>query len=1461
MKCFWLYRHRTLVISLSILTVLSNVCSAAVSKNLLKNPSFEEGTGKKGLPIGWRRYSGRGENLKLSIVKSADTGKNAVLIYDGNRNQETGLSQTVQGKGGLTYEASVKVRAMPGSSGSGSDLQMRFLPSNKYVQITLNTNGGQTFNRVSVRGTAPAGTNKIRIYLYTQRTSTPRVIVDTVSLVSGVEPPPPPPPPPPKPVSPVYTKLKNLHLTTELVRAGKPNAVIVVPASGLYDKQSAIIRQAVKTLTGATLPIAIDNSAEAAMPVAGNLIVLGNRSTNQTTGKLYNRYYTLLDLRYPGKGGYVVRTLHNPFGNGRNVVFVGGSDAAGVEAAAGVFVRELNKAKAGKGCLAIGRLAEIKLGKGMVVPKDLRKFETWEASRSYGSKGYFGWNSLSKRMAMYYMTGDEFHAREFIRLAFPDAKARKEIAEIDTELIEDKDRPLSGPYHYGAHLMILFWDLIEESPVFTDEERLRVTNAFSKQLEFRIQIDYTGKGIWKLTSPPVSVGSRHGQWGAVSLYCLGRYFQKDYPCPVWQHCLRCSTVYFGSLHKNAWLSGESDHLSWYSTGIAPVFTYLILSGDREPVKNGILRQLLLGLEAVDSGRHNDAALTSASLGFLHKAAYLLQDGRYVHCRQRCGVDTSIFRLGQSFWPEEHLTPIPPEDLVGKWNIFNLPEPAWRRRKNGFKLNESFYHGSYRSAPDASGDFILLDGYNGAYRNPYHNFVVLQLRIDGLILLDGYRNQVMTRVDGLVEPQVAMNGALLYHDVIGQTAIAVGEVPNASYCNWRRTLLQRTGQYALIVDDLAFRADGDNTEIQIKWEMSGRVRRSNPAPGVLRLKGRAISGQSSKGSSTSKQTRVFDICLSDPAETKTHGRVANMRWLGPVKEGRHQIFFSVIAHNPNDAKTNPACIRVADNAAVLALPTPALAVAGKFAGFEGETVVLAQDHLFGKGLKRAGWDGSLISTTEPVNVDWNFATGRMELVAEKATKINMSMTLETNMRPDGERGSFDLKPQNVVYIFDVQPGRHVIEDVRPQPELLEKISVNLESILVRTRKTRVKQAAGLKRQTVIKAPQFQSGFTADVSGRVVDMVTIPAVGGGGNIICAAEGKNIHIISSDGKETNTFSADGDIRMLRWWPEHELLLAGCADEQVIAFDRSGRRKWVFTSVMDPAVFRAAKQYWFKSAPGHEGIHGLYTGVFLNGESQAFVGSACTLEILDKNGKLIKRMPQFWGDPSTFAIIDGPDGSLNLLAARKTNGVDRVGIINNKTLNPKPRGFNSVPPGHTYVSGWSSMNRHHLFYEDMNGDGVKEVISEINGTWNRMSIWNAEGKALYSVSFGPGGRISAKNMRDIDIIDLNGDGKKEILAATSMGLVVALDCRCRKVWAKRLPSAPTVMKCVTPANTKTPWIVAGCEDGTVAVLDGKGTIIRKDQIKGKPTCITVFDKSPGKSDVLLATDKGKIKLYKVSK
>ncbi|UCD30041.1 MAG: hypothetical protein JSV03_06080, partial [Planctomycetota bacterium] len=1210
------------------------------------------------------------------------------------------------------------------------------------------------------------------------------------------------------------------------------------------------IQEAIKKLTGVKVPLANGQSTAPVIPIEGNLIVLGNRSTNAVIAELYNRYYTFLDLRYPGPEGYVVRTLHNPFGNGHNVIFIGGSDTIGVNRATDVFVEKLNSAGSSPGELTVGRIAYIQLGKGIQVPTDINQFEIWDASLGYGSTGYFGWNSISKRMAMYFMTGDEFHAAEFLRLAFPDEQARQEIARIDGERIENKDAPLSGPYHYNAHMMILLWDLIEEDPVFTNQQRLRVTNSFAQQLQHR-----KDEGIYPLTNVPQCVGTRHTQWSAISLYCLGRYFQKDYPNPVWQQCLDGAGHAFESLYYHDWIWGESDNLYWYSTGIAPIFTYLLLSGDRIPVENGVLDTLLRGQEVLISGRQPDWALRYASIGYLHKAAYLTQDGRYIHYRQRTGVNTDVFRLGQSFWPEEHLAPQSPENLVGNWNINHLPKLMWHVRRSGLSFEESFMFGSFRSTSDASGDFILIDGYNGASRNPYHTFAILELRIGGYTLLKGYRNQLMVKVDGLVEPKIAMDAALKYHQVIGASAVAVAQVPDAPFCNWRRFLVQRTGRYALLADELTFRADSDNAEVQIQWETEYPLKSS--ADGALDF--------TALIESPARQTvRGGQIRICDSITTVTKAKLGTMQWFGPAKKGTQRIFFSLVGIQPDIEKPSMHCVRLNDNAVALALPEPALAVVGQYQRVDARLAVLAEDHLFGKGLTRLSRAAppsqqdsrtrEIISASSPIDIDWDFATGRLHLSSNKEVQVLLALAAGNGIRSDGRPLAEKLDAHGRLHL-QLTAGKHVVEAAKPLAEDLREIKDYLAKLLVQARSRREKIKATDVTKTQPKLPALQTAMTTKVGGKVVDLITVPS--STGDLIYVAESNKVHVLTSDGQNLLTLEVDGLIRNIHWWPEHQLLLVGCADEKVIAFGSDGLRKWEFTSVMDPAVFRAAKTYWFKSASGHEGIHGLYTGVFLDGKTQAFVGSACTLEILDHNGNLIKRMPQFWGKVSHFAIVDGPDESLNLLASRKYNGVNTVAIINNKTLDPSPRGFCSVPSTSTYVPGWASMNRHHLFYEDLDEDGIKEVISEINGTWNRVTVWRADGQALFDVNFGPGESIPARNMRDLDIADLNGNDKKEILAATSSGMIVALDHTCAKIWARQLTSPPTVMKCVIPKPGLQPSIVVGCEDGTVLVLDGWGEAIRSGKITGCPTHIGVLMNSSAEIMPLLATDKGEIKAF----
>jgi len=184
-------------------------------------------------------------------------------------------------------------------------------------------------------------------------------------------------------------------------------------------------------------------------------------------------------------------------------------------------------------------------------------------------------------------------------------------------------------------------------------------------------------------------------------------------------------------------------------------------------------------------------------------------------------------------------------------------------------------------------------------------------------------------------------------------------------------------------------------------------------------------------------------------------------------------------------------------------------------------------------------------------------------------------------------------------------------------------------------------------------------------------------------------------------------------------------------------------------------------------------------------------------------------------------------------------------------------VPAGHRYVGSWAQMSRDHIFYVDMDGDGTKEVFSEINGVWNRVTVWSEAGAALASANFGPGERIPTRNVRDVDVTDFNGDGKQEIVVALSGGLVVALDNQCNRVWSRRLDSPPTVLMAVTPKQATTPVIVVGCEDGTVAVLDTAGELTGLDTISGRPVEIGPITLGKGTPGVLISTNKGAVKAF----
>ncbi|HUS80593.1 MAG TPA: VCBS repeat-containing protein, partial [Armatimonadota bacterium] len=1112
----------------------------------------------------------------------------------------------------------------------------------------------------------------------------------------------------------------------------------------------------------------------------------------------------------------------------------------------------------------------------------------------------------------------------------------------------------------------------EESPYFSDEDRLRITNAFSRQLTWRAR-----EGVYGRTSPGASVGNRHGDWAAMSLWVLARYFDKYYQDPIWTCALDSVKWYFKALDNSTWLAGMNDHLFWYTSYYDPILDYMIMSGERPGVANGNLAQALKTQDILLTGNEDDWGLKASSLNFLLRAAYLTGDGRFLYYMQRTGVVTGVFRLGQSFWPDPSQQPRPPTELLDTWTMQPMPEPMWVARGKPLPLENQFLWGSYRNALDASGDYLLIKGHNGGGRNPYHTFVPLELRLAGFTLLKGYGTQALTSADGMVEPQVAMDSQLLAHDALGQTVTAVGDTPAAAFCDWKRTLAQRVGRWCLFVDDLAFRTDSENVTIETTWQPVGAtwVAAENrltiqgsgsaaPQAGWLRFPALQADYTCGPGTPEELLSRLESIStlllkatepgtwvemtfdLDEPVAGEVYadllnysdrgnvrlyldgqvaleefdhyaqsaipvqaplghrelavgehrlrmeitgkrpesarmyggllgvsirpdgvpdapvrpqfelhpselvsvqpGAVVTMDWRGPVSNGQHRRLFYLLGSKSPAEKL--ACLRLADNAAALALPEPALAVVGEYEGMSGELVIAAGDHLYGQGLSTVP---GLLTSSAPVDVDWDYAVGTLHLAAA-ATDTDLTigagaeaLTLDGKPAPTTQRGGATS--------LSIPAGRHVLGGATPDPAALSDLRERLAGLLEQAGVERERLAAAAVLEKPEAPPALAQTFAGSIGGSAVASLTYPT--DRGDVLALAEGTTVHLIAPDGAELRTLQTEGEIMSMTWWDDHRLLVVGCKDEKVIAFDESGARRWEFTSEMDQAVWEAAKQYWFKSAL--PGIYGLHAGVFIDGKSQLFVGSACTLEMLDENGQLVKRLPIFWGPGWRFLLVNGPEESINLLVARWPNGNDTIAIVNNRSVKETGRSFYGVPAGHTMVGGWSAQNRIAMVYEDMDGDGTREVVTATNGVWNRVTVFSEAGAALFNAQFGPGSKTAYANLRDMAVADLDADGDREILVATSAGLIVALDHECRKLWSERTPTPPTQVE-VVAAEGGAPVVFAGCEDGSVVAISPQGKTMRAGKADGRIVSMSIVRGEAG-PQVVVATAKGEVKSFGV--
>ena len=346
-------------------------------------------------------------------------------------------------------------------------------------------------------------------------------------------------------------KLKTLYPRTVLVRNGAPRSVIVIPEGEAWTALAERLQGALRQSTSATAPLRRDTDIVKDWRLRKDafahdtLVALGNVNNNALLAWLYGEGYAMADSLYPGPGGHVVRTVHDPFAKGVNVLVLAGSDAAGVKTAVDVFLAKYAKPK-GRDLVLPAPIVVTRIvfssqpfhhdpSKSPLGSKRMPQYRTLAWFRKAWTKAGFMDEAgrviahkdpkltrtrlLTTLMQMgetWYRTGDP---------ALP--PLMKQLLDKNRRLLTNPDRVrgMSGRTAFAVN----GWDRIEELPVWTDGDRLDVTNALLADSrlghERRRFHGLAAKGYRQCME------ANHGTNAAIQDFAAWRYFEKYYDIP------------------------------------------------------------------------------------------------------------------------------------------------------------------------------------------------------------------------------------------------------------------------------------------------------------------------------------------------------------------------------------------------------------------------------------------------------------------------------------------------------------------------------------------------------------------------------------------------------------------------------------------------------------------------------------------------------------------------------------------------------------------------------------------------------------------------------------------------------------------------------------------------------------------------------------------------------------------
>lgn len=777
------------------------------------NAGFEDGE-RDGLPARWQAYKSSAAARRREIVPEGP-GK-ALLLADDDTTEEIGVAQTFPLQAGRYYELAVRARADGDRPADAAYAQLRFLPSGKLAQATVRVGPAGQPATTWVGEAAPAGTDRATIYLYTAREQTTHVIIDEVVLrVGDVK---------------DFTQLsepKKRVLDTTLVRAGQPAAVIVVPAAEPWAEQGRDLAAQLRDRLGVDVPVRPAGELTAADLQAATAILLGHLGVNRALLYPYSHSLCFSDGLYPGAGGYEVRTVHDPWGNGRNLVVLGASDPAGQHRAVQAFLERVPPAGrdvvlAPLFATELGPAAAGSLGGVFTRTLDAawRQAQEEEAERQLKQGIHCGLFALAQRYGLWYALSQRpEYAQVFVWTI------RRALAHYET-----KPTTYGGPWgmdsDFQIHRVVPLWDAVEECPALTDQDRLEVS---------RILHQWVRDLIHKGRAQGDRVRFNHTTFPALGGLYAGQYFERYYDDAQAKQWLRQAHEVFRFQANTTKPHCDCNSYQWLT--VHHTMLYALATGDLTFFENGNLRRLadylLLGQNPLGDGvAYGDiGGWRGGRAGDpLLRGAYWFQPDPTVAWLLGGGGPDDAKPV-----PGAYALPLgeqrPPAELLGVV-AWPLTQP-WYDTFPGVQATPfaaTVDKIACRSGYDADAAYLLLDGIGGGGHGHMEANAVLQWCEQGRIwLTDGdyikslpkFHNTLLVLRDGQsVRPPDACE---LRHaadlPAAGYTCTALRRYAGVDWC---RSVVWLKGRWFAVIDRMTAQEPGDYS-LRAVWQTLGTTR--------------------------------------------------------------------------------------------------------------------------------------------------------------------------------------------------------------------------------------------------------------------------------------------------------------------------------------------------------------------------------------------------------------------------------------------------------------------------------------------------------------------------------------------------------------------------------------------------------------------------------------------------------------